>query len=250
VPCLRLEPGEVAISQADTGILRASRCVRANIALARTRGAVVRDNSKVSGYEATAQGVRLALSDGLRLTVDRLVLAAGPWTPALLAELGVPLQVTRQPYVHFAPAGEGSSFRIGAFPVWIDMATYFYGFPEHDELPGIKIALHQRGEATDPDTVRREVDAADRAVLWEYGRRRFIGLSERTTYEKICLYTNTRDEDFIVDRHPDDSRIVIVGGLSGHGFKFTLLLGEVAAALATDGEPAFDIRRFSLARFG
>jgi glycine/D-amino acid oxidase-like deaminating enzyme len=129
------------------------------------------------------------------------------------------------------------------------MATYFYGFPEHDELPGVKIALHQRGEGSDPASVRREVDDADRTLLWEYARRRFSGLTDRITYEKVCLYTNTPDEDFIVDRHPDDPRIVIVGGLSGHGFKFTVLLGELAAILATDGDLPYDIRRFSMARF-
>ena len=246
---LRMEAGEVAISQQETGILRASRCVRANVRLARARGAEVRENTAVAGFEGTSQGVRVTLADGRILSVDRLILTAGPWTPALLAELGLPLRVTRQPYVHFAPAGDGAAFRLGAFPVWIDMATYFYGFPEHDELPGVKIALHQPGEATDPASARREVDDADRALLWEYARRRFNGLTDRITYEKVCLYTNTPDEDFIVDRHPSDPRIVIVGGLSGHGFKFTVLLGKLAATLATDGDPPIDIRRFSMARF-
>ena len=69
------------------------------------------------------------------------------------------------------------------------------------------------------------------------------------TYEKVCLYTNTPDEDFIVDRHPADPRILFVGGLSGHGFKFTVLLGQLAAILVTDGEAPFDIGRFSMARF-
>jgi monomeric sarcosine oxidase len=249
VPSLRMEPGEVAISQRDTGVLRASRCVRANVRLARSHGAQVRENSAVAGFDGTSHGVCLTLADGQALTLDRLILTAGPWTPALLADLGLPLRVTRQPYVHFAPAGDGAAFRLGAFPVWIDMVTYFYGFPEHDELPGVKIALHQPGEATDPASVRREVDDADRALLWEYARRRFVGLTDRTTYEKVCLYTNTPDEDFIVDRHPSDPRIVIVGGLSGHGFKFTVLLGELAAMLATEGEALFDLRRFSLSRF-
>lgn len=249
IPSLRLAPDEVAISQPDTGILRASRCVRANVALARAHGAVVRENTAVTGYEGTAQGVRLTLADGQTLLVDRLILTAGPWTPALLADLSLPLRVTRQPYAHFAPAGDGAAFRLGAFPVWIDMATYFYGFPEHDELPGVKIALHQPGEATDPASVRRDIDDADRALLWEYARRRFSGLTDRITYEKVCLYTNTPDEDFILDRHPRDPRIVVVAGLSGHGFKFTVLLGELAATLAADRDPPFDMSRFSMVRF-
>jgi glycine/D-amino acid oxidase-like deaminating enzyme len=181
--------------------------------------------------------------------VDRLIVTAGPWSPSLLAELGLPLRVTRQPYVYLAPEGEGALFRGSAFPIWIDMATYFYGFPEHDELPGVKIAWHHPGEETDPAAARRPLDEEDRAVLRDYARRRFAGLTDRITYEKVCLYTNTPDEDFIVDRHPEDSRIVIVGGLSGHGFKFTPLLGRLAAALATEGDVNVDLGRFSLSRF-
>jgi monomeric sarcosine oxidase len=249
VPPLRLGPGEVAINQAETGILRASRCVRANVRLARASGATVRENTPVCRFEGMSAGVRISLAAGEELQVDRLILTAGPWTPTLLAELGLPLQVTRQTYVHFAPVGDRSAFRLGAFPVWIDMESYFYGFPEQDELPGVKIALHRPGEPAEPDSVRRELDDADRAVLRDYAHRRFSGLGDAVAYEKVCLYTNTPDEDFIVDRLPADDRIVFVGGLSGHGFKFTVLLGQLVATLATDGEPPVDLRRFSMARF-
>jgi glycine/D-amino acid oxidase-like deaminating enzyme len=181
--------------------------------------------------------------------VDRLIVTAGPWTPELLAELKLPLRVTRQTYVHLLPDGDGGAFRLGAFPIWIDMATYFYGFPIHDEIPGAKIAWHHQGEATDPTRVRREVEEADRAVLRDYARRRFEGLTDSVVYEKVCLYTNTPDEEFIIDRHPADPRIVFVSGCSGHGFKFVVLLGRLAATLATDGEPPLDLSRFSARRF-
>jgi glycine/D-amino acid oxidase-like deaminating enzyme len=249
VPPLRLDADEVAISQGETGILRASACVRANVRLACAHGATVRESTPVSRFEGTPAGVRLTLGNGETMVVDRLVLTAGPWTPSLLADLRLPLKVTRQTYIHFLPSEDRARYQIGAFPVWIDMETYFYGFPEHDEVPGVKIALHRLGEPTDPTTVRRELDDADHAVLRDYARRRFTGLSGRVAYEKVCLYTNTPDEDFIVDRHPADARVVCIGGLSGHGFKFTVLLGQLAAALATDGEPAFDLSRFSIARF-
>jgi sarcosine oxidase len=249
VPPFRLQAGEVAISQPESGLLRASRCVRACIRLARSRGAEVRQNVAVAGFESSGSGVQVTLADGSALTVDRLVVTAGPWTAALFADLSLPLLVTRQPYIHLVPEGDGAGFRLGAFPIWIDMATYFYGFPVHDEVPGAKIALHQPGVVTNPDAVRREVDEADRTQLRDYARRRFRGLTDTVAYEKVCLYDNTPDEDFIVDRHPDDPRIVFVGGTSGHGFKFVVLLGEIAAALATDGDVPYDLRRFSVSRF-
>src|SRR5437667_1284657 len=61
---LRMEAGEVAISQGDTGILRASRCVRANVRLARSHGAQVQENNMVAGFEGTSEGIRLTLADG------------------------------------------------------------------------------------------------------------------------------------------------------------------------------------------
>jgi glycine/D-amino acid oxidase-like deaminating enzyme len=191
----------------------------------------------------------VVLEGGEALTVDRLIVTAGPWTPELLADLKLPLRVTRQTYVHLQPVGDGAGYRLGAFPIWIDMATYFYGFPVHDELPGAKIAWHHQGEETDPERVQRAVEEADRAVLREYARRRFAGLTDEVVYEKVCLYTNTPDEEFILDRHPADPRIVCVSGCSGHGFKFVVLLGRLAATLATDGELPFDLSRFSASRF-
>jgi sarcosine oxidase len=255
VPPIRLAPDEVAISQAESGLLRASRCVRANVRLARAHGAEIRERQSVVGFDAIPSGVRVTLHNGESLTVDRLVVTAGPWTPTLLGELGLPLRVTRQTYVHLAPDDHGSAFAAGQFPVWIDMATYFYGFPIHDEIPGAKIALHQPGELTDPASVRRELDEADRDLLREYARRRLNGLTGTVVYEKICLYTMTPDEDFILDHHPADARIVIVGGLSGHGFKFTVLLGQIAAAMASDADGSaaapggYDLSRFRAARF-
>ena len=56
-----------------------------------------------------------------------------------------------------------------------------------------------------------------------------------------CLYDNTRDEDFIVDRV---GNVVIAAGTSGHGFKFGPVLGELLAALADGCEPPIDITRF------
>src|SRR2546427_166613 len=75
---LRMEAGEVAISQQETGILRASRCVRANVRLARARGAEVRENTAVAGFEGTSQGVRVTLADGRIPPADRFVRTAVP----------------------------------------------------------------------------------------------------------------------------------------------------------------------------
>ncbi len=61
----------------------------------------------------------------------------------------------------------------------------------------------------------------------------------------VCLYTVTPDHHFILGAHPDSDRVVVAGGLSGHGFKFASVLGEIAANLADATEPGFEIGSFA-----
>jgi glycine/D-amino acid oxidase-like deaminating enzyme len=157
--------------------------------------------------------------------------------------------VTRQQYAHFQVQGDAVRFSAERFPVWIDMASHFYGFPEHAPIPGAKVSLHRPGLWWDPDSLDREVSEADNRVLLDYLKQRLPELAGPVTFAKVCLYTMTPVEDFIVDRLPADPRVVFIGGLSGHGFKFTVLLGQIAARLAAGEEPGWDLSRFSLSRF-
>jgi sarcosine oxidase len=63
------------------------------------------------------------------------------------------------------------------------------------------------------------------------------------------LYTNTPDQHFVIDRHPDSERVVVLSACSGHGFKFSPVIGDIAADLLLDGGTKRDISRFKLARF-
>jgi glycine/D-amino acid oxidase-like deaminating enzyme len=63
------------------------------------------------------------------------------------------------------------------------------------------------------------------------------------------MYTNTPDEDFVIDVHPDNPRIVVISACSGHGFKFAPVIGDIAADLVFDARTARDISRFSASRF-
>lgn len=249
-PELRLRPGEAALWQADSGLLRASACVRASLRLATAQGAQLRSNSPVLSFDTHPHAVSVRLAGGETLAADRLIVTAGPWTGALLqSRLPLPLVVTRQTYCHFLPAADPTAFTIGRFPVWIDLDAGFYGFPAHADAPGVKVAWHHQGATVDPDAVDRTVHAEDRQPLIAYCAQRLPGLSPQAALEKACLYTNTPDEDFIVGQVPGEPRITLIGGLSGHGFKFTVLLGRIAALMATDQPVPYPLRRFAIGRF-
>ena len=53
---------------------------------------------------------------------------------------------------------------------------------------------------------------------------------------RICTYCDTVDGNFWIARHPDNPKLVVATGGSGHAFKFAPVLGDVIAAIAL-GEP-------------
>ena len=68
-------------------------------------------------------------------------------------------------------------------------------------------------------------------------------------YGKKCMYTRSPDGNFIIDMHPDYSNVAIAAGFSGHGFKFSSVVGKVLSDLITEGETEQNISPFSLRRF-
>jgi len=250
-PAIRLDPSEAALFEPSMGYARASLAVRAAANLARRLAAAIREECRVTAIEPEAECVRVHLATGERLEADRLVLAAGPWTASLLAPLGVhlPLAVTRQPYVHLEPSRNPELFRPGQFPVWIDAGANTYGFPQMGDVPGVKIGIHDFGVPATPDTVDRLLSEEDRDTALTYAARRFPLLGPKIAYEKVCLYTVTPDNDFIIDSLPGSERITFISACSGHGFKFTPLMGQIAADLCAGQANDRDLTRFRMSRF-
>jgi sarcosine oxidase len=251
-PAFALRAEERAVYEPSMGYARASVCVRAAARLARQRGAELREETPVAAIERDGEGIRVVTAGGESLRADRLLMTAGAWTGPLLARSGVnvPLQVTRQPYIHLRPAQHAADFEAGRFPVWIDMGSpVAYGFPRLGDVPGVKIGIHDRGVVTTPETVDRELREEDRAAARRYAAARFPWLSSEIVYEKVCLYTNTPDEDFLIDAIPGLPNAFVISACSGHGFKFTPLLGQIGAALAAGDSLSYDLSRFRLSRF-
>jgi monomeric sarcosine oxidase len=249
-PEMRLDEDEIAVYEPDAGFLHASACVRANVRLAHAEGATLLERNAVRSISPAADHLTIELENRERLEVDRVVVTTGAWSRPFLAELvQLPLVVSRQVYCHFQPHSMTHGFGEAQFPVWIDLESLFYGFPASLEPRGVKVALHRHGAATTPESVDRLVNEDDRAPLTEYCSRRLPGLSAEVLFEKVCLYANSPDEDFIVDHVPGEPRIVLFAGDSGHAFKFSVLLGRILASMASGDELAWDLSRFSLARF-
>ena len=244
---LRLAHGEHALLQPDGGFLRASRCVQAHATLARNRGATILTGRKVTAISETADAV-VVHSDEVQHLFDRAIVTAGPWLSSLLHDLPLDLTVTRQELVYFAVEDE-RPYSPAHAPVWGHSVSNWYGFPVDGDVPGIKIAHHVLADQTDPDHVRAGLSDQTRTLAWEEARLRHPGVINTVILAKTCLYTNTTNEDFLLDRAPGHDRLWVVSGCSGHGFKFTTLLGKLAADLATDQPVQQDLSRFSFENF-
>lgn len=238
--------GEAGLYESRAGVLRPEAAIGAALDLAARAGAELRFDEPVAEW---SPGASITVRTGAgAYRVERLILAAGAWMAGALPGTPLTLSVARQPLFWFEPLDE---FREPAarLPVFLwewAPERIFYGFPDQGE--GVKIAIHHQGEPADPDDARRPVDDQELARLRTILAPRTPGLNGRLRETAICLYTNTPDGDFLVDRSPRDPRVILASPCSGHGFKFAPALGEVLADLASDRTPGFDLTPFRLAR--
>jgi len=248
-PGYRLPPTHRAVFQADGGLVASERAIVAHIGLAQSHGATVRARERVVGWDARGGGVTVTTDKG-RYTAGRLVLAAGAWMGELAPALAGVAVPERQVLAWLQPH-RLELFGPDRFPVFnlqVEEGRY-YGLPIY-EVPGFKFGrYHHLNETGAPGALLREPDAADEAILRQFADRYFPDGSGPTMALRACMFTNTPDEHFILDHHPEYPRVVLASPCSGHGYKFCSVVGEILADLATgDGTTRHDIGFLRLAR--
>ena len=148
----------------------------------------------------------------------------------------------------FEPPAPQPFARLPGYIVETDWDGSFYGFPYLPDQ-GLKVARHGSGERADPDALDRSPRGADEERVRRFVRRHLPEGDGPLREAKVCLYTKTPDEHFVVDRHPAHERVVFASACSGHGFKFASVIGEALADLALDGRTSLPIGFLSLRRF-
>lgn len=234
-PLLRVRDSDVAIYEDPAGLLLPELCVEAHAAVAEAAGAELRYKEPVTDWSAEGTGVSVTTSAG-RYSAERLVITAGAWLGRVV-KLDLPLRPERVPMFWMQPNTPLDAFAPERFPVWLwDVGApgLFYGFP-HLTWPGVKLARHHSGVPCDPETLQREIQPADEAPIRSFVSRYIPALEGPVMHARACMYTNTPDEHFVVDRHPEFANVTYAGGFSGHGFKFSTVIGEILADLTLDG---------------
>jgi sarcosine oxidase len=248
-PAYHLPADTMALLQPEGGFLLSERCIVAHVMLAMAHGAEVHGREKVVDWETLNDVVRVR-TDRAVYEADRLVITAGAWASQLverLAGLAVP---ERQVLAWLQPS-KPEWFTPERFPVFnlvVDEGRY-YGFPVFS-VPGFKFGrYHHLDEQVNPDTVDREGNARDEQILRAFAEKYFPDGAGPTMALKVCMFTNSPDEHFILDLHPDYPQVSFAAGFSGHGYKFCSLVGEVMADLAIEGDTRHDIGLLRYERF-
>jgi sarcosine oxidase len=109
--------------------------------------------------------------------------------------------------------------------------------------------VHHSGDPTTAATIRRAVSTSEVDAMHELLARRLPAAAGRCVRSAACLYTNTPDGHFLIDRHPAGKRVILASPCSGFGFKFASAVGEALAELALDGRARQDLSAFRLDRF-
>lgn len=257
-PQFHTQPYSAFTYNRTAGILHASTCLHVLKQLILDLGGKLCEASRVTRIITGDQPrpLQLVLRSGEEYTADRVVLATGPWVHSLLGELQLPVHLTRQYLLYFADL-PASSFCRHSFPAFIAPSVHggdLYGFPLHNSSTShdsgwFKAASHIFGEPVDP----AEVPTIDEHVISQVRKQLYElvpALQDATLiHVDACMYDVSDDGNFILDSTPADARVVFASGLTGHGFKFGPLLGELLASMVCETEPPISLQHFRMTRF-
>ncbi|XP_047689124.1 peroxisomal sarcosine oxidase isoform X2 [Prionailurus viverrinus] len=255
-PNVLLARGEVGVLDKSGGVLYADKALRALQDAIRHLGGLVCDGEKVMeikpGFPVTVK------STARSYQAKSLVITAGPWTNQLLRPLGIelPLQTLRINVCYWREKVPGSYGVSQAFPCFLGLGLspaphHIYGLPS-GEYPGLMKVCYHHGNNVDPeerDCPEAFSDIQDVQILGRFVRDHLPDLEPKPALLEPCLYANTPDGHFILDRHPKYDNVVIGAGFSGHGFKLSPVVGKILYELSMKLTPSYDLTPFRMSRF-
>lgn len=243
-PAFQIPKDYDVLYEEDAGFLTPERCILLYVDQAIRLGTSIRSKEKVLDWKKEGEGIVVKTTKGTYHS-EKLVITAGPWAGQFIPTLQNELTVTRQ-VIAWVNTTKPVLYELGKFPCWLidddSKPGMYYGFPQ---LPvsqfgapiGLKIAYHYPGDISNPDQVNRITSPQEENELVNAIHRFLPNAYESTHSMKTCLYTNTKDENFVIDFLPGyNNRVAIAAGFSGHGFKFVSVVGEIMSDLVIKGK--------------
>jgi sarcosine oxidase/N-methyl-L-tryptophan oxidase len=245
-PALQVPDHFAGAYETDSGYLMSEAAIKNYVRLAGELGATQQFNTLVQQVGTNSAGDVVMTTDAGEFVGHKALVTAGTWAKDLVP--GLPIQPIRKVFAWFnADQSLAESADFPAFTVELDNGEQFYGFPADGNT--IKIGRHQGGQLISErgDRVPFGKIAEDQTELLPFTQR-LTGVG-RLDHGAACTYDMSPDGDFIIDTVPGQPNIQVMTGLSGHGFKFASVLGEIAVQRAVGESVPFDLRPFRLNRF-
>jgi sarcosine oxidase len=238
-PQFNLQPEDSAYYEDGAGFLYPETCIAVQLEFARKlKAEIVRDERVVAIAQRDGL-VQIKLANRT-IEASRAVVAAGGWTARLLGEPYASRIVAYRQVVHYFTPEDPALYDHERCPIFIrihggEREDYYYGFPTPPGSSGVKVATEnfRSGDVvTDMAAVDRRVAEREVDEVYEHHvRGELNGVTRRTAQaSQVCVYSNTKDGHFLIDAHPDMPRVLVVSACSGHGFKHSAAVGELAAA--------------------
>jgi sarcosine oxidase len=231
----------------EGGFLDPEKAVKAHTQLAIKNEAKINYNEKVLSWNDKTSHIEV-LTTKTTYKTKKLVIAGGAWNINLFNVPGLPLSVVRQ-VVGWFPSKNKALFDKNKFPVWIldDGKNHGYGFPEYVNR-GLKIGIFNHlNEKISPYKYNKNITAEDIKLLSDFTIN-FIDTEKGENFS-TCMFTNTPDENFILDKHPTTKNCILISCCSGHGFKFSSVIGEIISDLCQTEQTEYNIDLFKISRF-
>lgn len=249
-PGISVPEDYVACYDPNSGFLYSEECVKTYKEECEILGVTILENQRVQAIQSDDELLQISTSTG-DMFAKKAVITAGAWIPKLLPELQLEIEPLRKTFGWFETSED--NLYCEQFPCFVfdtHNVGHYYGFPNYNG-EGLKVGRMDLGDVIDPDEVNRDFYATSKE---EEDLRLFLGqflpqANGNLNNGKVCLFSMTPDEDFIIDFYPDNPNIIIAGGFSGHGFKFASVIGKTLTDLAIEGKTERDISFLQLNRF-
>lgn len=248
-PALHADEKMMGVFQPGSGFILPEASVTAHANLAMSHGAELHGRERLLGWEKQENHFVLQ-TNRATYNAGQVVFTTGVWLGKLLQ---LPVEAERTVLGWFSPHGDASIFSEKNLPVWIVDSRecgHFYGFPMHG-IPGFKLGRLREvpSPSVDPDQPRAEPNSEDESDMREFVSRYFPQANGPILSMASCFFENTPDRSPIIDRVPGIEGAWVLGGFSGHGFKYATVIGEIARELVMTGGSTQNLEPFRAARF-
>lgn len=233
-PDFNLNENEFGVLDCDAGTIYPDRAIQAAANAALGQGASIRTESRVTRVEQRGAQVRVMTGDSDEL-FDKVVVAAGAWTSALLPDIAPLLAPRRLLSTWFLPRpGRDLS---GLIPYIRAAPNYSYGLPTADGAAmklGLGFGNHKAVES--PDTAEVRVGESDLTAVRELVHDLFPSLESYPMRINPYFESYTQSRIEYVGEHPSMNNVLVMAGFSGKGFKTSPAIGELGAQLVLEQE--------------